>query len=110
MRIRKTNALLMALVMILALFAACGKKADTTAESKTEKPAGTASNPSSGTSSGTAAAAPSGGVVTQTTEQITEADKVHPSDDAKLRVAWNIDCTGLMQVGYADCYFWHAIP
>lgn len=83
---KKTIALLLALIMLFAMFAACGKKDDT--GSNDSQNSGTTQKPND---SGTSA-------ITGETKTSLDADKVHPSDKT-LKVAQVTDATGVSYVG-----------
>ena len=107
---KKTLALILAFIMIFALFVGCSKKDDTKTDTgKTDTTAGTSTTSSKPSTSGTQINA-----VGQTLEEtkvgtsgedITKVE-VHPSDTAKLRICFDAEALGMTPPGqpFAKAY------
>ena len=94
---KKTLALVLALLMALSLFAACGKKE--TAESAKDSKPQTAAAFTNNTAALEASSVED--TILGTQQEAVDTSKVHPSDDATLKVAWNFEPGGLTQPGHA---------
>ncbi len=90
---KRTLALILALLMAVSLFAACGKKdADTKKDDKPASGANTVSTLDSASSVKD--------TVLGTQQEAIDETKVHPSDTATIKVAWNMEPGGMTQPGH----------
>ena len=115
-RMKRTLAIILALLMIFALFAACGKKDDAktgtsssgTSSSGTSKPAAGATSTSTSASGtvGQAVVDPTieGSSSMSTMKSLTDiwSAKLNPSKDAKLKYAFHNNCDALQYIGGVD--------
>ena len=102
---KKALALVIALVMVFALFAGCSKSDSKAETGKTDNtPSGSSSaSASTGTAAkpGTSVEAAAESTHTETVDLASEEVSVHPSDDATFRFALNTDIGYLTQTGHA---------
>ncbi len=101
---KRTIAIVIALIMVFCLFAACGEKkaAETKTDTQTQTTQQT-TTPSTQTSTDQSGAGPSatGTATTTQTIDLSNVETLHPSDDAVLNIATNQEPEALTQPGHA---------
>jgi len=100
---KRALAVVLALIMVFCLFAACGEKkteTKTESQSNTQTNTQTATQPSGG-ESGSTTSATGVSTTTQSAVDLSTVEELHPSDDAVLNVATNQEPEALTQPGHA---------
>ena len=101
---KRALAVVLALVMVFALFAACGEKKAAETKTDTQTPAQTQTptqTPTQSTDKSGAGQTATGTSTTTQTIDLSNVEKLHPSDDAVLNIATNQEPEALTQPGHA---------